>query len=84
MSNCHTETIARYLINGQYYYVTVNWQGKTLADDPARFYDIFDSNGQCLNEGEPWYDDGQGRPTYENVETLLSILETPGFVLERR
>ncbi len=84
MGNCHTETIARYLIDGQYYFVTVNWQGKTLADDPARFYDIFDGHGTCLNEGEPWYDDGQGRPTYEDVETLLSILKTPGFVLERR
>tara|TARA_R100000322_G_scaffold141153_1_gene96869 strand:- start:954 stop:1169 length:216 start_codon:yes stop_codon:yes gene_type:complete len=71
MSNCHTETIARYLINGQYYFVTVNWQGKTLADDPNRFYDIFDSHGACLNEGEPWHDDGRGRPTYEDVETLL-------------
>ena len=84
MGNCHTETIARYLIDGQYYFVTVNWQGKTLADDPARFYDIFDGHGTCLNEGDPWYDDGQGRPTYEDVETLLSILKTPGFVLERR
>ena len=84
MSNCHTETIARYLIDGQYYFVTVNWQGKNLADAPARYYDIYDSHGTCLNEGEPWYDDGQGRPTYENVETLLSILKTPGFVLERR
>ena len=55
MGNCHTETIARYLIDGQYYFVTVNWQGKTLADDPARFYDIFDGHGTCLNEGEPWY-----------------------------
>ncbi len=84
MANCHTETIARYLIEGQYYFVTVNWKGKTLADDPHRFYDIFDSHGTCLNEGEPWYDYGQGRPTYESVETLLSILKTPGFVLERR
>ena len=84
MGNSHTETIARYLIDGQYYFVTVNWLGKTLADDPDHFYDIFDSHGTCLNEGEPWHDDGQGRPTYEDVATLLSILKTPGFVLERR
>ena len=84
MSNSHTETIARYLIDGQYYFVTVNWLGKTLADDPDHFYDILDSHGTCLNEGEPWHDDGQGRPTYEDVATLLSILKTPGFVIERR
>ncbi len=71
MSNCHTETIARYLIDGQYYFVTVNWEGKALVDDPAHFYDIFDSHGTCLNEGEPWHDDGSGTPTVDDVATLL-------------
>jgi len=72
MGNCHTETIARYLIDGQYYFVTVNWEGKALADDPDSFFDIFDQHGACLNLGEPWHNDGQGRPTYEDVSALVN------------
>lgn len=71
MGDSHTEISAVYTINNKQYQVVLCWQGKEPEDDSDRFYDVFDSNGICLNEGDPWHDDGAGIPTAEDVATLL-------------
>ena len=39
---------------------------KCLTDDGNVFYD-FEYQGKCLNLGEPWYDDGEGMPTRNEI-----------------
>ncbi len=66
------ETVRTYQIGDQSVDVELNWEGKEPENDCNRFYDIFDSHtGECLNEGEPWYDDGDGVPSKEDVASLL-------------
>ncbi len=36
------------------------------ADDADVFYD-FEYQGNCLNLGEPWFDDGEGVPTKDEI-----------------
>lgn len=72
MGNLHTETVARYTINGHYYYVTMCWEGKEPSDDPNVFYDLYDHDGVCINLGEPWHHDDQGVPTHDDVSALIT------------
>lgn len=60
MSTFHHELSAVYTINKKQYQVVLCWEGKEADDDPDSFYDVFDSNGICLNEGSPL-------PTLESV-----------------
>jgi len=65
------ETITTYNINGETIDVVLCWQGKEPEDDDGRFYDIYDDEGHCLNEGEPWHDDGKGIPSVSDVRWLI-------------
>tara|TARA_A100000172_G_scaffold11578_1_gene6160 strand:- start:129 stop:284 length:156 start_codon:yes stop_codon:yes gene_type:complete len=47
------------------------WSGGDPEHDTDRYYDIFDDTGRCINEGEPWHDDGLGIPTAEEIQTLV-------------
>ena len=67
----NVETIASYVINNKPVNVVICWQGKEPEADRDRFYDIFDSSGACLNEGEPWHDDGEGVPSEMDVREAL-------------
>ena len=67
-----SEVVKKYKYDdGQSLEVVLNWKGKKPEDDPDRFYDIFDNKGACLNEGEPWHDEGEGVPTAKDVAILL-------------
>tara|TARA_R100000951_G_C2529696_1_gene146026 strand:+ start:288 stop:521 length:234 start_codon:yes stop_codon:yes gene_type:complete len=37
------------------------------------YYDLF-HNGNCINLGETWYDDGQGLPTRVEVNSVFGII----------
>jgi hypothetical protein len=63
MGKLHSETVASYVIDNREVDVVLCWQGKEPEDDPDR---------ACLNEGEPWHDDGRGHPTADDVATLLA------------
>lgn len=43
---------------------------ETTTDSGGRYFDIF-INGEHANAGEPWFDDGQGPPTREELEQLV-------------
>jgi len=66
-SSFHNECIAKYWVGGRFVFVHKCWSGDNAADDEDLFYDLFDSAGMCLNEGEPWHDDGDGPPTWDDV-----------------
>ena len=71
----HHETVATYTINGQRVDVDLCWEGKEPEQDSDRFYDLYDKDGNCLNEGNPLHDDGEGVPT---IELITEYLNTPG------
>ena len=68
----HTETVATYVIDGQHVEVDLCWQGKEPEQDADRFYDLFDADGVCLNEGSPFHDDGESVPTIETITEFLN------------
>jgi hypothetical protein len=75
MSNrLHQEIVKSYLIGGAVIDVDMCWEGDTPSEDPGRFYDFYDSKGNCLNEGNPWHDDGKGIPTQAEVECLVASI----------
>ena len=67
----YQETVATYLVKGRSVSVDLCWSGKEPVNDPDRFYDFYDSEGVCLNLGEPWHDDGEGVPSQADVEGLV-------------
>ena len=67
MAKLHQKTVARHAVNGRTIEVDLCWQGDNPEHDEQRFYDIYDSYGNCLNEGNPWHDDGLGAPTVEEL-----------------
>ena len=72
----HQETVATYTINQQRIQVDLCWEGKEPEDDPNKFYDMYDADtGYCLNEGDPWHDDGDGAPTIDDVKILIDVGE---------
>ena len=65
------ETVATYYVDGQRVEIDLCWQGKEPEDDPHRFYDLYDADtGEHLNEGEPWYPEGD-TPTSQMVSEFL-------------
>ena len=72
----HQETVATYTINQQRIQVDLCWQGANPKDDPDRFYDMYDADtGDCLNQGDPWHDEGDGVPTIDEVKELIDVGE---------
>jgi hypothetical protein len=65
------KTVAIREIDGKNYSVVMCWSGGDPEHDTDRYYDIFDDTGRCINEGEPWHDDGLGIPTAEEIQTLV-------------
>lgn len=63
----HNERIAKYWVGNRFIFVYKCWSGDSPEGDDSLFYDLFDAHGLCLNEGEPWMDDGMGPPTYDEV-----------------
>ena len=74
MGNFHSETVATYVVDNQQVDVVLCWEGKEPEEDKGRFYDLYDSDGTCLNEGEPWYPDGDETPSEIDVRELLQKL----------
>ena len=68
----YQEAVATYLVKGRSISVVLCWSGKEPASDSDRFYDFYDSDGACLNLGEPWHDDGEGVPSQADVEWLVA------------
>jgi hypothetical protein len=68
MAKLHSERVAEYEIYGRKVDVYLCWQGDDPGEDRDRFYDLFDEEGFCLNEGTPWHDDDEGVPSKELVE----------------
>lgn len=60
------QIICTYYINGQQYDV-VGCFDKDTPQDEFDFYDIYNTKGQCLNEGEPLYE----FPTYKEIIDFL-------------
>ena len=60
----HQQLVATYIIeNAEVQVIQCSPNG--TADEDV-FYDLYHA-GQCINLGEPWYDDGQGIPTKEEI-----------------
>ena len=51
------ENQAIYIINNKKYYVYACWDSETekLKDSTVDFYDVEDSEGDCLNLGAPFF-----------------------------
>jgi hypothetical protein len=62
------EVIAEYDINGRTVEVLACWD-KGTPDTEVDFYDVY-VDGECANEGDPYYDE----PTVSEIEDLLETL----------
>jgi len=64
----HQQIIATYIINSRELQVVKCYPHGT--DDryinADAFYDLY-LDGQCINLGEPWHDDGEGAPSKEEI-----------------
>ena len=67
VNKLHQEYVVTYTINGKKIAIDLCWQGDDPGLDKDRFYDFYDEDGNCLNLGEPWHDDGDGIPTEAEV-----------------
>lgn len=63
----YRENVATYTQNGKKIEIDLCWEGQEPKNDKGRFYDFYDEQGECLNLGEPWYDDGEGIPKQADV-----------------
>ena len=71
VSKLHSKTVASYVINNERVDVVLCWQGRKPEEDKDRFYDLYTSDGVCMNEGDPWYDNDEGIPSLEEVRDGL-------------
>ena len=60
----HQQIVATYIIKEAKLEVVKCYPDGT--DDECAFYDLYRA-GQCINLGEPWYDDGEGIPSREEI-----------------
>ena len=67
----HSKVVATYTIEGQEVEVQLCWKGENPLEDGDRFYDFYNKDGDCLNEGTPYHDDGDGTPTQDLVTEFL-------------
>jgi len=66
MKSMQKQTLATFFIYGENYDVD-GWFDENTPNDRFDFYDVFDKNGTCLNEGEAYYE----FPTYEEIRELI-------------
>ena len=62
------ETVETFIIKDRKYDVVGCW-GSETPENEYEFYDLYDEDGNCLNEGDPWYE----RPTEQDVEQYLKL-----------
>ena len=65
--NLGNELVCQYRIDGREIDVYGCWDGET-PENEYDFYDIYDQDGICLNEGDPWFE----KPTEADVEEYLT------------
>ena len=61
------ETIGNYLINHQRIDIVGCWDNET-PENEYDFFDLYNENGICLNEGDPFYE----FPTWADVKEYLT------------
>ena len=71
MSKLHQEHVKTYFINKKRVELDLCWTGDKPEDDDDRFYDLYDADGRCLNEGSPFHDDGDGVPSQKVIAEYL-------------
>lgn len=71
MAKLHQETVATYVLDGKRVDLDLCWKGDVPDLDKDRFYDLYDKDGNCLNEGSPWHDDDNGIPSEADVREGL-------------
>ena len=65
----------RYLVNGQWMEVQIDQAGEMDAWD-NRTWELFDHDGNHLNDGVVWFVDDSPVPTYETVyECIVKPME---------
>ncbi len=64
------ELIAKYYINGKSYDVYGCWDKET-AEGKFAFYDVYDFEGNCINEGDPFYKEPHREDVKEIIEENL-------------
>ncbi len=64
----HSEHVATYSVDGEIIRVYLCWCGDDDKKDDNRFYDFFNEEGACINLGEPWFDDDEGIPSWQDVK----------------
>jgi len=62
------ELIAIYVYGKTRYYIYGCWDKET-PENIFEFYDVYDVDGNCINEGEPFYE----LPTREDILEFLTI-----------
>jgi hypothetical protein len=72
MAKLHQECVATYVINGKQIDIDMCWRGDVPDLDKDRFYDFYDKDGEFLNMGNPWHDDGNGIPSEADVKEGFS------------
>ena len=75
MGKLHSETVAQYKVGDRTIDVELCWKGEVADLDKDRFYDFYDQNGVCLNEGNPWHDDDEGVPSYTEVAEAFGAVQ---------
>lgn len=73
MKSMQRITLATFFIDGNDYDID-GWFDEDTPTDGFDFYDIFDKQGTCLNEGEAYYQ----FPTYDEVRKLIDKEESNG------
>ena len=63
-----SQLVARYYIFGKKYNIFGCWDNET-PENQFDFFDVFNEQGICLNEGEPFY----SMPTYNEVMDLVEL-----------
>jgi len=63
--------LAYYWVFGKSYDIDGCWDEET-PENQFDFYDVFDIDGNCLNEGSPFYE----WPTWDAVKSLVEGRET--------
>jgi hypothetical protein len=66
-----SKAVATYTIKDQEVTVQLCWKGENPLEDEDRFYDFYNKEGDVLNLGSPYHDDGDGTPTQELVAEFL-------------
>ena len=68
MAGLSNETVKSYRIKGKVYDVIGCWDSET-PEGQYDFYDLYDDQGNCLNEGDPYWE----LPSEEEVIEVLSM-----------